>query len=400
MRKAKMFFFWAFFCPALQACSQPGELPAAGISGTLQASYGWKKTLYLAKPRNYKQWLATYQMQVVDSAQLDDQGNFHFQVPMTEGSSGLYALLCQRTESRFQNLIETNPASENYIAILLEPGADIQLQANTAQLTHSNKFLRSNAVTDQLAQLQQLRKPLTKIPVVQDSSPSQASLEEEYTLHEPSLQVLASNAALDAFLDTCLSPLSLFTALRLRAPVHDFRDRPEFFLSVLGRLQKSAADQAWTKELTSLLSPGNLPVLIGEPMPGFSLPTPKGDTLTLAGLKGKLILVDFWASWCAPCRKETRYTIRPLYDAYHQQGFEVLGISIDSDRNAWLNAINKDGAIWLHASDLEGDASPVRQSLKFETIPACYLLDAEGKLLARNLHGEELKKFVDGFFGK
>jgi thiol-disulfide isomerase/thioredoxin len=206
------------------------------------------------------------------------------------------------------------------------------------------------------------------------------------------------NAHLDAFLDTTQAVLPAFAALRLRASDNEFRDRPEFFLSVKARLHKLTPAHPWLAELDYFMDASRLPVLVGEKMPDFALPNPQGDTIRLSNVLSSLVLVDFWASWCAPCRRETKEFIRPLYDQYHSKGFNVLGISIDAGKESWENAIQRDGAIWYQTCDLMGDASPVRSDLKFEYIPSNYLLDSSGKLLARNLHGEELKAFVEGFF--
>ena len=212
--------------------------------------------------------------------------------------------------------------------------------------------------------------------------------------HHPAQTMLEQT--LENYLDTAQAVYPMLVALRLRAPEHDFRAFPELALRAKERLALSAPK--WSAQLARYLTPERLPVLLGDKMPDFRLPTPAGDTLSLGGVKGSLVLVDFWASWCAPCRRENREFVRPLYDQFREKGFQVLAISIDSDRKSWLRAIEKDGAIWLHASDLMGDASPVRQSLRFEFIPNNYLLDGEGRLVARNLHGEALRNFIEKYY--
>jgi thiol-disulfide isomerase/thioredoxin len=208
------------------------------------------------------------------------------------------------------------------------------------------------------------------------------------------------SAQLDVYLDTVQTVLPALTALRLRASDNEFRDKPEFFLNVYDRLHALEPSNPLLAQFSRLLDSSKLPVLLGEVMPDFALPDTKGKILHLRDVQAPLLLVDFWASWCAPCRAEIRETIRPLYDAYHAKGFSVVGISIDSGRDAWMNAINKDGAIWPNASDLLGDASPVREALRFVYIPNNYLLDGEGRLIGRNLHKEELAKFVREYFDK
>ncbi|MBK8492096.1 MAG: TlpA family protein disulfide reductase [Saprospirales bacterium] len=380
------------------ACnSQLSQTGGVSVSGVIELDENWAPTLYLLRPTSFPNLLAPYQMPVVATIELAADGSFHWEKNLTPEEEGLYVLLIQKKGSKYQNAIESLPMEENYVLLSLQEGTQINLQGQAARLTHSCTFSEANEETRLLAQLQIFREPLVREiekQYAENTDPDGF----QWNMHGNEEVAAQMNAGLDGFIETCNTPLPILAALRLRAPDNEYRDRPEFFLEVSKRLKELAPGHPWVAELDAFLTPDNLPVLKGDRMPDFALPTPEGDTLRLADTKGKLVLVDFWASWCAPCRKEVRETIRPLYEEYHDEGFEVLGISIDSDRRSWLNAIAKDGAVWLHASDLMGDESPVRESLKFEFIPACYLLDEDGKLVARNLHGEELRRFLADYF--
>jgi len=380
------------------ACSNPvSSSNTVSISGVIEPHQNWAPVLYLLRPLSFQNLLASYQMPIVDSLELGEDGSFQWTRALTPEEEGLYVLMTQKRYNKYKNEIESLPMEENYVLVSLEQGVQIELRAKAERLTHSHSFLKANDETRLLAQLHNFRQPLVQEierQYKENTDPTGFS----WNVHGNEEIAHAINAGLEGFIQTAQSPIPLFAALRLRSPDNEYRDHPEFFLELSRRLNASFPDHPWTREFASLLSPEKLPLLKGERMPEFSLPTPQGDTLRMDHVKGKLILVDFWASWCAPCRKEARQVIRPLYEEYSDEGFEVLGISIDSDRDSWLKAIQKDGANWLHASDLMGDASPVRQSLRFETIPSCYILDEEGRLLARNLHGEELKKFLENYF--
>ncbi|MBK8079880.1 MAG: TlpA family protein disulfide reductase [Saprospiraceae bacterium] len=113
----------------------------------------------------------------------------------------------------------------------------------------------------------------------------------------------------------------------------------------------------------------------------------------------KLTLVDLWASWCAPCRKENKQVLVPLWDQFHKKGFEIIGYALDSSEKGWKAAILNDGADrWKHFSHLKGDESPVFETIHMTMIPANFLLDSRGVIVAKNLHGESLKKFVEDYF--
>ena len=133
-------------------------------------------------------------------------------------------------------------------------------------------------------------------------------------------------------------------------------------------------------------------------MPDYRLPMVNGDTLPLHQLLGKnLTIVDIWASWCAPCQKENKMILVPMWNQYKDQGLQILGYSIDSDGGAWQRAIEKDQATWSHASHLSGDETPFLKALRITTIPANYMLDENGKVVAKNIYGEDLKQWVDGY---
>lgn len=128
---------------------------------------------------------------------------------------------------------------------------------------------------------------------------------------------------------------------------------------------------------------------IGQPAPEIKLPDTNGKNIQLSSLKGKIVLIDFWASWCGPCRAENPNVVK-LYDKYKNKGFEILGVSLDRDKNAWLNAIEKDKLTWLHISDLQFWQSIAAKTYQIQAIPATYLVDKQGTIIAKNLRGEEL----------
>ncbi|MEM6965833.1 MAG: TlpA disulfide reductase family protein, partial [Bacteroidota bacterium] len=137
--------------------------------------------------------------------------------------------------------------------------------------------------------------------------------------------------------------------------------------------------------------------MIGAVAPDFEQNTPEGNPMKLSDLRGKVVLVDFWASWCGPCRRENPNVVR-LYNQYKDQGFEVLGVSLDKGKEKWLKAIEKDGLTWQHVSDLRGWGNTVAKQYSVRSIPHTLLLDQEGRILAKNLRGPELAKKLAEIF--
>ena len=137
--------------------------------------------------------------------------------------------------------------------------------------------------------------------------------------------------------------------------------------------------------------------LIGGQAPDFTQKTPGGQDFSLSDLRGKVVLIDFWASWCGPCRRENPNVVR-LYETYKEKGFDILGVSLDRTEAPWLQAIEQDKLTWHHVSDLQGWSNEVAQAYGVRSIPHTVLVDGEGRILARNLRGEALEQKLKELF--
>jgi peroxiredoxin len=128
---------------------------------------------------------------------------------------------------------------------------------------------------------------------------------------------------------------------------------------------------------------------IGGPAPVFTQVNPAGKRLSLADYKGKIVLVDFWASWCSPCRQEIP-NLLSQYKMYKDKGFEILSVSLDNSRDKWLKALQQESMTWPQVSDLNGNNNSVARLYGVSAIPATFLVDRDGKLISTNLRGEDL----------
>jgi len=208
------------------------------------------------------------------------------------------------------------------------------------------------------------------------------------------------------------SEIKSYSKLRDSATIGFITEHPSSFVSLLNFPVKTDATD--TKELFELLDESlrNHPRAkrryneiygiqagpsLGEFVNNFGLPDTTGNIIYISSFKNNYLLVDFWASWCGPCRKENPNLIN-VYSKYSKSGFEILGISLDIKKDLWINAINKDGLLWQQVSDLEGWKSPISKSFGITAIPMNFILDKKGMVIARNLRGKELTEFVDSLY--
>ncbi|SEW08552.1 Peroxiredoxin [Chitinophaga sp. YR573] len=264
--------------------------------------------------------------------------------------------------------------------------ASVEIQQLLNEASAKNKSL-----TDDMRTLDSLHQVKTPDSILQ---PKVAALQakekelEQYVLHSatttksPAVAVFALSMVNT---QTILADKSIVADAKKRFPTNTLLASLTSKLTEIeqkGAAQQMGADEQEDANMTS--------VKIGQEAPDFSLPDLSGKKVSLSSFRGKYVLVDFWASWCKPCRMENPNVVK-AYNEYKNKNFTVLGVSLDKKKEAWADAIKTDGLTWNHVSDLQFWESAVVPLYGINSIPTNMLLDPQGKVVAVGLRGEALE---------
>ena len=173
--------------------------------------------------------------------------------------------------------------------------------------------------------------------------------------------------------------------------------KPEEVKSYFDKLDKSLLETKSAKNIKKVLD-NSTEVKVGNAAPNFSAPSPEGKSISLKESLGKVTIIDFWASWCGPCRAENPNVVA-MYNELHAQGLNIIGVSLDKDAAKWKDAIAKDKLTWSHVSNLKFWDEPIAKQYNVQSIPATFILDAKGNIVAKDLRGDALKAKVKELLG-
>ncbi|MEZ4874746.1 MAG: TlpA disulfide reductase family protein [Flavobacteriaceae bacterium] len=387
----KLYFYSllaAFFI--VSSCSEK-----ASISGVLEVPEDNSYTLYLIQPQGFNEIASPYFGTVIDSAIVQKDGSFAFRNLPTLTAPTLFVIALQPQGNRPNQLINDNPTTDNYMPLVWQTGEILSITANSARFQQSFSIQNPSTANSAMLQLRNAK----VVAFQQFLQNKEWDIHEGTQLLEKEDALLEYQKAMIDFAQTTDAFLPALVAVRWVSPQQDYERTAEFLFAQCERWKEKEPAHPWTQQLCEKADKSALPVLVGDSFPNTELPMLSGEMAPLyPQLGSKLTIIDLWASWCVPCRKENREILVPLWEAYHDKGFQILGYGLESNEAAWKAAIEKDGAYrWPHASHLQGDDAPFMQVLRIQTIPANFILDAQGKVIAKNLHGNHLARFVETY---
>jgi thiol-disulfide isomerase/thioredoxin len=305
----------------------------------------------------------------------------------------------------------------NFLTMLLEPGQKIEIVAYRDSLGFPRKISGSPGTKLMIEYNRNLQATILKLkglrPIYIESlqSPDLPKIMERIdSMAQSYLNSLSFYTK--AYIDENLNSLVSLVALYQQIAPGEYVLNPDkdlgYFVKVDSSLFQNYPDYDPVKSLheqvmTIVSDVKNRELLSSESAAGsfapeIALPDPQGDTIRLSSMRGSVVLLDFWASWCSPCRAENPNLVK-AYNLYHSKGFQIFQVSLDKTRESWLKGIQDDKLDkWIHVSDVKYWNSVVVPLYKIESIPFNYLLDSEGRIIASNLRGDNLQKKLAELF--
>lgn len=352
---------------ALTACKDKSKLTISG-----------KLTNADAKNKVYLYGMASNSMVLLDSTNLSQGGEFKFTNTKPEA-----------------DFFRVNYLTNEYI-VIAKNGDDVKITADVHD-KNLHYTISGGEDADKLAEFNDLKiKHQNKILAISREFEEKvaANPEKRNELLEQLSPVYSNalndlNQAIVKFAMDNNKSLVSFYAISLVNPQGNEKAMVDYAEKVDAGLKQHSAVKNFVEKVSRLKA-----VQVGQIAPDFSIPNINGKAVKLADYRGKYVLLDFWASWCGPCRAENPNVVK-AYQAYRNRNFTVLGISLDKDKTAWSQAIKQDNLGWEHVSELKDFESPTARLYQVEAIPSSFLLDPEGKIIARDLRGAELDAFLN-----
>ncbi len=325
-------------------------------------------------------WEMTPQQLVfIDSARTDAKGNFEIK---GNSKNMIFTQLQMGPESSIYMALDNKSKLDINIS-LLGKFVDYTIEGN--ELDDSKKIRKIVDANRSFAEeFNALKVEAEKIPQTQEGMSQAAVLNNRYQRLMQQRNDYMMNMAMNE--KKGFIPYFMIAFGALESPGYDL------FKHAVTCAKAADPSSKYTQDIENKFT-NEASLMIGGIAPDINLNGPDGKPVSLKSLRGKVVLIDFWASWCGPCRRENPNVVK-MYQKYKDQGFEILGVSLDNDANRWKGAIQTDGLTWFHGSDLMGWKSKPAQVYQVHSIPATFLIDKEGKILAKSLRGPELEAAV------
>lgn len=384
----KRFFWLIALTTIIISCETEPEYFT--VSGEIKNANGEK--LYLIE-------LQSKNIVFLDSVILNDEGTFSF-----KGQTDIPKFYALRTNAK------------NYITLIINPFEQVVLKSKNINLANSSIIEGSpdsQSILTLRLHLDKSVQQLDSMGIYYQSLIGTSEINKvKDSLQLRSQKIITEHTEFTkSFIKenshSLASLMALYQQIAPRRYILNPKDHMEYFTLVDSTLMQKYPESDAVKTLhTQFLeikrqqnneAQINNIVGIGEIAPEIYLPNPQGDSIALSSLRGKYVLLDFWASWCRPCRIENPNLVKS-YKKYHEKGFEIFQVSLDKNNESWVNAIENDNLSWVHVSDLKYWNCAPAKIYQVQSIPASFLLDKKGRIIAKNLRGDVLEAKLSELF--
>lgn len=345
------------------------------ISGTL-SNPGKVKKVYVLEADSVR-------INMIDSVNLSEDGKF--EIRHTSPFANLYKL---RIGTHIFDLVAENGESIEFKTNLADSTGAYTISGSTESTKMQEYNKLSNFYGDKTSKIVgEYQDKLEKLGHESDSlmsiyRPKFMAIQNEYS--EATLKFMNENKS---------SLASLYAAMSV-----DQNKYEQQLVTYADDIKNNFAGNLAAKKFVQQMEAAK-PISVGHKAPEFSISTADGKTIKLSDYKGKYVMLDFWASWCGPCRQEMPNVVKQ-YATYKGKGLNILGISLDEDKTAWLAAVRQMNMTWEQASELQKWTGPTERLFHIEAIPANFIIDPQGTIVAKNLAGADLEDFLKKTFNK
>lgn len=314
----------------------------------------------------------------VDTAYVDENGRFSFDYQPTQ--KGFFRITLSQS---FALILPLEAGEEIKVLGDINQLQDLTVSGSkdAERMNDFNKYLKEH-----VAKGQQLEQEFQKYSIVKNRDSLITAFRNRYATMEAE-KVKKMKSLID-------DDPSLFSNLAVIEQMPS--DQPED-AAYYTKVDEALADKYGTSPYYTNFHAQVLKITrfaVGSEVPEIDLPSPEGGNIALSSLRGQVVLIDFWASWCKPCRMENPNVVS-AYNKYKDKGFTVFGVSLDRNQEAWVNAIAQDNLTWTHVSDLKFWSSQAARDYGVSGIPFAVLIDKEGKVIGKNLRGAALHKKLE-----
>jgi len=331
---------------------------------------------------------------IVDSARINKDGSFIFNKASVIENNTLYRV--EVHPKKGGTALIMGGTHENFAVVLLSNHSQVVFETELARFNYAFKLKKGDETNRSIRRVFDMRRKTNES--IEPIEARMRRLDRDPAASPDTLKLLrkkigeliaVQNKKMKTVIDTIANPLASLLAF-----MYNYSSDSAYCLALNNRYQKEIPESIYASQFSDMIYDELYTLPIGSKAPEFALPDKNGKMTSLSDFSGNYVLLDFWASWCHPCRKENQEIVKPLTKKYAGKKFEVISISMDTKDDIWHKALETDQLDWTELCDLKGIASDAAKQYKVTDVPVTYVIDPAGNIIAKNLHNTELERFI------